>query len=281
MPHTAPSPFLQYIREHRAVVSCPGTAARTVYKSCLGKESNGYQLARYIADRAPLFYRDPERVIETIKQAFVLTAIEDIVRRLPDSTWFQKSHFAEILAAIFAEEVIGWRKIYSKLTLLTSQNSNAYKIDVLMYVPGTNPLEFIFLEVKSSLKTCSNGDLAKHHRGCFRDLMESVKLYSDVDRDFDLDAAEANLSTLPDTDREVVRLALMPYRPRKITYAGFVVIDDSTINDKEVHYLVETPHTKMFNVDLLSVESLPNVVSNTWAPLDALRRACIPQNEGA
>jgi hypothetical protein len=122
----AERPFRQWVSRARSPVACEPPVQRRVYSSALEREANGYRLARYMADRAPSFYYDPRHIIKKIQLGYIGTAMEDVYRRLPTSKWFQQSHFAEILASIFAEEYIGWRPIYSKLSILSTENSNAY-----------------------------------------------------------------------------------------------------------------------------------------------------------
>jgi hypothetical protein len=243
------------------------------------REANGYRLARYMADRAPTFYRDPRLIIEKIRQGYPDTAMQAVYRRLPTREGFQKSHFGEILSAVFAEEQLEWRPIYSKLSVTTSENSNANKMDVLMYVPDTNPLKFVFIEVKSSQRICLTKKRAYHNSGCYKDLFDTLEGHSENDKEFDLDAVESNIDKIRESDRDIIRDTLVPYGPKIVTYAGFCVIDASTKDDGELQFLALQPHSKDIDVDVIAIDNLPKLTGDTWARLDRIRRAYLEDDE--
>jgi hypothetical protein len=161
-----------------------------------------------------LYYRDVRNVVQTLGEGYFLSAIRETLIRLPDSQWFQQSHFAEIAAAIFAEEVLGLRRLYSKLSTLTAENANAYKMDLLLYDPLDNPLAFVFAEVKSSTKSAGDGLPTNHHHGCFRQLVRTIDEYTDKDLEFDLGAIKDRLLELPQDDSRRIKEALKPYATR-------------------------------------------------------------------
>ena len=96
-------------------------ARRRVYLSRIVRSVKGNRLEEYIADRAPLFYRSPDKIVDTLDEGYFLTAFREVVRRLPTSSHFRDSHFGEIVAAIVAQEEVGWRLIYSKLRMTTAE----------------------------------------------------------------------------------------------------------------------------------------------------------------
>ena len=226
-------------------------------------------LAKYVADRAPLFYRAPSDILSTIKDGYLLTAMREALIRLPTSDHFQDSHFAEILSADFAENILGWRLLYSKLTLLTTQNANSNKMDLIFYVPESDPPTFVMGEVKSSVKSESP---ANHHRSCYPALFSSLGNYSTDDLEFDLTAAKGRVSSLPSNERRIVKTALLPYQDRRILYAGFVVIDTSTRADSETSMLASRKSEKDFDIDLVCVEQMGSVAETAYSILEALRQ---------
>ena len=222
-----------------------------------------------MAERAPLFYRSPSQIAEMLEAGYFRTAFRDALVRLPTSGHFRDSHFGEILSATFAQEAIGWRLIYSKLKLLTAENVNPCKMDLLFFDPTQEPPMFILGEVKSSMKSSLP---ANHNRSCYPSLFNSLRAYSSDDLEYDLTAARDNIDELPEHEREAARAALLPYANRQILYAGFVVIDARTQEDSETAMLATRTSLKSFDIDLLCVEDLATVSDSTYTILDQMRR---------
>jgi hypothetical protein len=176
----------RFLRVTRAGVTCDKPPVRNVSRSDLARVDDDVELALFVADRAPLYYRDPELVIRDLREGNFLSAIRRTLLRLPTSAWFQKSHFAEIIASIFAEQVLGYTRLYCKLSTLTAENANANKMDLLLFDPNSQIPRFVFGEVKSSPKHAKGGLPANHRQGCFRDLLQTIDDYSTRDREFDL-----------------------------------------------------------------------------------------------
>ncbi len=152
---------------------------RTVRRSEVTRSVEAGTLERYMADRIPTYYRDPASVAADLGDGYFLRAIADTLRRLPTAENFRDSHFGEVLAAEFASAAMGLKLLYSKLRLLTAENSNAYKMDVVMYDATTDPIELVFLEVKSSVKeaTVSPG----HDKSIYASLFDSLNKYTKDD----------------------------------------------------------------------------------------------------
>jgi hypothetical protein len=264
----------QFVRTSRSTFTGTSKSVRIVYVSDLVASQNGTNLASYVADKAPLFYRDHAKISDTLGSGFFISAIKETLIRLPTSKSFQESHFGEIVTAIFAEEVIGLKKLYSKLSLLTSENSNAYKMDLVLYKIDNNSVEFVFGEVKSSPKVASNGCPVGHDKSCYADIFNSLNGYSDEDLQFDLSAVRDQLDKLPEGDRVLIRKALMPYANPKITYAGFAIIDSSTRHDDEMRVLCTRKNKKAFDIDVICVERYPDVASGVFKTLEELKKLC-------
>lgn len=243
-------------------------ARRCVHLSRIVRSVKEQHLEEYLADRAPLFYRSPDKIVETLDQGYFLTAFREAVRRLPTSDHFRESHFGEILSAIFAQEVLGWRLIYSKLRLATAENSNPYKMDLLFFDPSQAVPTIILGEVKSSMKATIP---ARHDQSCFPSLFDSLREYSAEDLEYDLTAARDNIEQLGREERKVVLTALLPYAKREILYAGFSVIDTATRRDSETSMLATRKSSKTFDVDLVCVDELADVSESTYAVLDEMR----------
>lgn len=258
----------------RAKIKSNRKTVRIVYISDILSEFNGTRLSQYIADKAPLFYRKISDVYESLGDGFFVSTMKETLAKLPTADTFRSSHFGEIATAIFAEEVMGLKKLYSKLSLLTAENSNAYKMDLVLYDPNSDPIEFIFAEVKSSPKTKNDCYPAGHDKSCFADIFKSLNAYQSKDLQFDLTAARDHINNLPEKEKERVRSALRPYSNSKIRYAGFAIIDSSTKNNDELGMLATRKNSKYFDVDVICVESYPSVAQSVYDKLEALKIAC-------
>lgn len=245
--------------------------ARVVHRAEVAREGTTSSLEDYMADRAPYYYKDPNQVADLFKGPYFLSAIRKVLLKLPKAASFRESHFGEIMAAVYGEEILGLQLLYSKLAGLTSENANAYKMDLLFFRPGAAPAEFVFAEVKSSMKTAAEGLPAEHDKTCFSNLFSSFKRYGDGDLEFDLAAIEERLGDIPEPDRAEIRRSLLPHQEREVRFAGFCVIDDSTHDSKESSLLATRKSKRSFNVDLLCVAELPAVVDATFAQLDDLK----------
>lgn len=272
------SGLLHLINVKRTPESRHTKAVRVVYRSELLESGSEYSLSEYMQDRVPLFYQTPDNIASRLKDGYFLTAFREALAKLPNSKSHQTSHFGEIVAAVFAEEVLNLRRLYSKLTLLTAENSNAYKMDLVLYDPSKDPYELVLAEVKCSpqvksapakkvtKKATTRGAKTKK-RSCYVSIFDSLNKYQDDDRRYDLAAAHARLDDLPDEDREPVRRALMPYSTSPVRYAAFAVIDKSTYCSKEASLLQTRKNKKSFEVDIVCVERFRTTAHSVFKKL--------------
>jgi hypothetical protein len=216
-------------------------------------------------------------LIRELEGGATLTAFKESLAKIPTAANFQSSHFGEIAACLFAEDVLGFKRIYSKLSTLTAENANGFKMDLLLYDPATDPIELILGEVKSSEKVAAAAP-AKHDRGCYAKLFNSLREYGSTDMEFDLAAVKDNLHLIPEPNRSRLRAALKPYTNPKIRYAGFVVIDDGTFNLEEAALLGTRRSNKTFDVDLIGVDGYAKNASSAYerltSVLESVRKAC-------
>ena len=89
---------------------------------------------------------------------------------------------------------------------------------------------------------------ANHHKSCYPSLFDSLRDYSDNDRDYDLTAARDNIDVLSGNERATFLTALLPYADRQILYAGFSVVDTNTRSDDETSMLATRKSPKTFEV---------------------------------
>lgn len=265
--------LLHFIRAQREEIDGEQDAVRIVYRSEFVRTSPPHQLEKYLSDRAPLFYRSVDAIMSDLRDGYFKTAMKATLAKLPTSGSFQESHFGEIVAGVFAEDVLGLKRLYSKLSLLTAENANANKMDLVMYDPNHDPIRFVFSEVKCSPKSEADGLPSCHDGSCFADVFRSMNQYSESDRSFDLVAARDNLGSIPDADRERVRQALRPYSSTTVAYAAFVVIDTATYSPDEAQVLRTRKNQKAFEVDLICLESFSAIAGNVYESLHKLSQA--------
>ena len=246
---------------------------RAVHWSEIVRATDSLRLSTYIADKLPLFYRDPEAIANRLRDGVFLTPFKETLRRLPSAESFQESHFGEIAAALYAEDVLGLRRLYSKLTYLSAQNSNAYKMDVVLCDLSVDPVELVFAEVKSSMKSADEPGPPYHSESCYANIFQSFNAYSDEDREFDLQSANDHLQGFQPDDRQRVIDALKPYRAPRVRYAAFAIIDAGTRDDGDMSVLATRRNDKSFVVDVVGIETLPQVVEDTWEYLSRIREA--------
>ena len=263
-----------FVQQKRLTYTCEKDMVRSVFVSDIINDSEDKHLYGLIADRLPTFYRSPSKLLAALSDDYFITAVRETLSRLPNAETFKESHFSEVCSALFAEDVLGLKRLYSKLSMLTSENANAFKMDLLLVDPDSDPPAFTLGEVKSSSKSATEGLPAAHDKGCFADLFRSFNDYDDNDLGFDLAAAKDRLDDLHPTLRERVKTALEPYGTRRITYAGFIVIDGSTACDSETAVLATRKNKKVFDVDLLRIQMLPVVIEKSYGHLKGILDKC-------
>jgi hypothetical protein len=248
------------------------TSVRRVWRSDVVRSIEAGVLEHYMAERTPTYYRAPESIAADLQDGYFLRAVADTLSRLPTADAFRDSQFGELLAAEFAVGAMGLRLLYSKLRLLTAENSNAYKMDVVMYDPAKDPVELVFLEVKSSFKDATH-DPPGHDQSIYKDLFDSFNKYAKGDLRYDLTAARDRLGRLPDTDCQKVAAVLSQYGGPTIRHAGVCCIDVETFRGDEAALLATRKNKKTFDVELLCVAEFAQVIDATFAKLEALRDA--------
>lgn len=263
-----------FVRESRTrfTVNPPKQEVRVVSISQIQKENDPHKLAEFVADRAPLYYREFDNIVESLKSGYFLSTIRETLKKLPASDHFKSSHFGEILASIFVEDVIGLKKLYCKLSLNTTENQHGYKMDLLCYVPGSDPVDFIFCEVKSSPKSAGDGMPPGHDKSCYADIFNSLREYNEGDKQFDLTILKDNLEIMDEAERERVKASLLPYGLRTVGYIGIAVIDDSTYTVDEIPVLATRKSNKKFDVELLCVESYTDVSVEVYSILERYKK---------
>ena len=167
---------------------------------------------------------------------------------------------------------MGLKLLYSKLRLLTAENSNAYKMDVVMYDATTDPIELVFLEVKSSVKEATD-EPPGHDKSIYASLFDSLNKYTKDDLRYDLTAIRDRLGDLPYQDSERLRSVLGSYAGPIVRYGGVCSIDIATHLDEEAALLATRKNEKNFEADLVCVAEFGQVADATYETLANLRDA--------
>jgi hypothetical protein len=265
-----PSGIFHFIKARREPITGTKKGLRLVHYSELFAENSPHKLDKYFSEKVPLFYRSGESISNDINSGFFISAIKSSLAKLPTSDSFKESHFGEIVACVFAEEVLGLRRLYSKLTHLTAENSNAYKMDLVMYDPNSDPMKFVFGEVKCSPKKLETGKPPGHDKSCFADIFNSINKYKETDQNFDLTAARDRVESLPPEDNARVRKALEPYSDSVVSYLGFAVIDSTTFCNEEAQVLRTRKNDVTFDVELVCVETFSEISESVYDLLHKL-----------
>jgi hypothetical protein len=261
-----------FITASRIEIEFDDAAVRHVYRSEIARVVEAGALEDYMSERIPTYYRDPAHIAADLAQGYFLRAIADTLARLPTAETFRDSHFGELLASEFAVAALGLRLLYSKLRLLTAENANAYKMDIMMYDPSVEPVELVLLEVKSSVKTATDA-APGHDKSIYSSLFASLRKYAKADLSYDLTAARDRMGELPEDDRERLAQEFARYGGPKVRYAGVCSIDLATHVEAETSLLATRKSVKDFEVDLLCVVEFAQVVESSFAKLSALRDA--------
>ena len=263
----------EFISSSRVEMAFDGkTMVRQVRRSEIVRTADVGQLEALMVERIPTYYRSPASIAADLEQGYFMRAILDTLARLPTADDFRNSHFGELLAAEFAVAAMGLRLLYSKLRFLTAENSNAYKMDVVMYDPKTEPIELVFLEVKSSFKRPGD-DPPGHDTSIYASLFASLNGYAKEDLKYDLTAARDRLADVPTEDRDRLSEQLNRYGGPIVRYAGVCSIDLATHFDDEAAVLATRKNEKDFNADLLCVAEFAQVIDATYAKFEAVRKA--------
>lgn len=263
-------PLTRFVSIARDVLTCSGTAVRIGHISEIHEKVDEDLIYEYLADELPFFYRNIEDIVSSLRDGYFRTTIRDTLNKLPKAKSFKESHMGEIISAIFARDVLGLKILYKKLTLLTAENSNAYKMDLVLYRIDGDVVYIIFGEVKMSAKSSVTAGKT-HKNSIYPSLFSSIKQYETKDRDFDLAAAKDQIKYLDLPEREIIAEALKPYSgKKKIEYAGFIVIDLLTKDIKDMEMLLTKPSNKEFNVDVICVQNLSDNIINSYEALERM-----------
>ena len=245
-----------------------GSALRNVRICEIIEKVDDLEIYTFFANKIPYFYRDIEDIIRDIKAGFFVQAVKDTLNRMPEEQSFKESHMGEIIASQFARDMSNLKLMYSKLKLLTTENGNVYKMDLVLYCIDGENVEIVFVEVKMSPK---NTLTRKHSKSVYPSLFDSLREYEVKDREFDISLARDQIKNLLDPDRTILENALMPYS-RKMTYSylGIIVIDMATIDEDDMQILYTRSSNKKFEIDVVCIENLAINIDKSYKMLKSM-----------
>ena len=247
---------------------------RQGWRSLLECTTSDRDLAYYLAGQIPYFYRSPEKIAEEFRErSNALDLVVDLATKAPTSPKFQQSHCGEILAALYLEEVLGFRRLYSKLTLTTSENTNVHKMDGFFVDTRQSPYMYIAVEAKSSIMPTGKSSFSGHRYGVLKQMVESLEKYGSIDRRFDLTVIRDNLERFVFTTEEKsqIRSDLFPPGPRSLINIGMATINESTISEKDDIYILCKPCTTSFNYRAVVVANLSEIVKKSYGLVHGLK----------
>jgi hypothetical protein len=244
-------------------------------RAVLHDEHNGYKLGKHVSGQLPYHYRSTKGIVDDFtSENSALEAVLDLAATAPTSTKFRNSHCGEILAAHFVESQLNYRRLYSKLTLTTSQNTNVHKMDGLFVKTNQTPFEYLFVEAKTSILPTRKSPTRKHKSGILSQMLTSLNAYATDDPRFEFSRIRDNLTVnFSDTDQKQIRSDLTPPGPSNLKVLGVSVTNASTVNPDDDDFILTASCAAPFEYYALVVSDLASLAAESYGYWDALKKA--------
>jgi hypothetical protein len=245
------------------------TVVRSGWRSILNDVASDHNLHKYLAGQIPYFYRSPDKIAADFQARHdALEMIIDLTTKLPTSPKFQNSHCGEILCALYLEDVLKLRRLYSKLTLTTSENTNVHKMDGFFVDTTTSPYSYIAVEAKSSVLPTAKSKFTGHRHGILGQMIESLGNYSQHDTRFDYVAIRDNLdSHFTSDEAKTIKADLVPPGPNQLSYFGMAAFNQSTVHQKDDDFILTEQCANNFSYRALAVTDLSQLAQNAYQAL--------------
>ncbi|TIX17108.1 MAG: DUF1837 domain-containing protein [Mesorhizobium sp.] len=249
-------------------------AVRGGTRAILHDDYKGYSLGRHISGQLPHHYRTIEGIAADFASGdSALEAVLALAASMPDSISFRDSHCGEIIAAHFVEQHLGFRRLYSKLTMLTSQNTNAHKMDGLFVKMGKEIFEYLFVEAKSSILPTSSTKKLTHRSGILKDMIESLNKYSSDDPRFEFSRIRDNLEkSFSNEDSKEIRSDLIPPGPENMKFLGISVTNALTVNQGDDDFILGTCCKSEFDYYAIVVTDLHATAQEAYGIWDEAKK---------
>ena len=268
---------LQKFYASESVVSVSDTSVvsiRSGFRTVLADSAGTISLHKYLSGQLPYFYRKMESIVEDFESEHnALELMLDLMGTAPATQSFRNSHGAEILAAHHIQEKLKYRRLYSKLTMTTSQDTNAHKMDALFVDTSKHPYEYIFVEAKSSILPTALTKTKSHRSGILNHMISSLTAYKLEEPRMELIRIRENLQFgFADDERKQILNDLRAPGP-ELRYIGISVTNSNTINEKDDDFILSIPCGVEFDYHALVVTDLESLAKDAYSIWDAVKAA--------
>lgn len=270
------SDLKNYIVTETTLTISNGTkSVRSGVRSILKDEHNNYTLGKHLSGQLPYYYRTVESILLDFEaEHSALEATIDLVSTAPNSPKFRNSHCGEILCAHFVESQLGYRRLYSKLTMTTSEDTNAHKMDGLFVRTTSTPFEYLFLEAKTSILPTTKSPAKTHRSGILKKMIESLNKFHDEDPRFELTRIRENLQkAFSEQDQTLIRKDLTPPGPINMQLLGMSVTNEHTVNSDDDNFILSEPCAAAFGYRAITVTNLAELSKEAYGYWDAVKDA--------
>jgi hypothetical protein len=242
------------------------TAIRKGRRTIFSDKYKGYSFGKHLSGQLVYHYRPVDGIIADFSsRVSALEAVLALASSIPDSPSFQNSHCGEILAAHFIEERLGFRRLYSKLTLLTSQNTNAHKMDGLFVDTKNFPYTYLFVEAKSSILPTVSTPRKSHRSGILTDMIRSLEVYAQDDPRFEFSRIRDNLEKeFSPEERKIIQADLTPPGPDTLRYFGVSITNKDTVNYEDDDFILSKECHLSFDYHGLVVTDLAMLAEEAY-----------------
>lgn len=235
-------------------------------RTFLKSDHDGRKLSRYLGGKLPYHYRTPEKIGEDFgAEHDALEMVWSLFAQAPTSPSFQNSHCGEILSSIYLEEVLGYRKLYSKLTLTSSEDTNVHKMDGFFVKTEGAEFEYLLVEAKSSILPTAKTRFSGHRHGILKQMLTSIDGYDKEDERFDFAKIRDNLSaSFSDKEARQIKRDLIPPGPIKCSFLGMAVVNSSTVHSADDDFIISSVISHPFDFSAVIVEDLATLASESY-----------------
>lgn len=244
-------------------------------RSVLNDNHQGFSLGKRLSNCLPYYYRTLEGIVSDFALGdYALEAILSLATNAPTSDKYRQSHCGEILGSYYLEQEMGFRRLYSKLTMTTSNNTNVHKMDGLFVDISVDPYKFLFVEGKCSILPTEKTKSKSHRSGILSQMIDSLNKYQNEEPRFELTRIRDNLDKSFDSSvAEKIKRALMPPGPENLSFMGVSVTNSSTVNQGDDDFILSEPCDTPFDYKALIVTDLSALASEAYGFWDKIKQA--------
>ncbi len=260
----------EYITEE-AEIKLSDNCAKIVRKGwrvVLSCAKGDYDIAYFIGGQIPYYYREPSKIArDFVGRRNAIEMVKDLATKAPTTPQFQQSHCGEILAALYLEYGLGFRRLYSKLTLTTAEDTNVHKMDGFFVNVDTKPFTYVAVEAKTSILPTEKTPFKGHRHGILRQIIDSLEKYDSQDERFDFTTIRDNLEAdyFSREDAEQIRNDLVPPGPTKLVQLGMATINEKTVCVQDDEFILTEPCQRPFDYKVLVVSDLALLARESYA----------------